>query len=126
MDDALAAAMQQGKTALATAGMPELEEPPTPGLSSNPACSTEIPPTIPLLLDLPFEGTPSMGCSFFESLAGPLQKKRTHSPSRSFGNHHSKRTQVDSPEVEVSSEHSSTQGSDYMPKVIPETRPSLA
>ena len=53
-----------------------------------------------------------------------MQKKRDHSPSRSFGNHHGKRIQVDSPEVEVSSEHSSTQSGHYMPKLIVNTRPS--
>ena len=61
MDDALAATMQQGETCLSHCRVPKLEEPSAPGLSSSPACSTETPPTIPLLPDLPFEGTPSMG-----------------------------------------------------------------
>ena len=126
MDDMLVPAMQKDETAPATLGMPEPEEPPAPGLSSSPAHPTEIPPAIPLLLDLPFEGTPSMGCSFFKSLASPSQKKRDCSPSRSFSNHHGKRTQVDSPEVEVRSEHSSTWGGNYMLKVILDTRPSSA
>ena len=66
-----------------------------------------------LLPDIPFEDTPSMWCPFFESLASPLQKKWSHSPSGLFSNCHSKRTQVDSPEVEARSEHSSTWGDDY-------------
>ena len=82
--------------------------------------------TIPLLPDLPFEGTPSVGCSFFESLADPLWKKRDCFPSRSFGNHHSKRTWVDSQEVEDRSKLSSTWGGDYMPELILVTRPSSA
>ena len=99
IDDALAASKQQGKTALATASVTESEEPPTPGLSSSPAQSSEtLPPAKPLLPDLPFEGTPSMGCPFFEYLTGPSQKKRECSPSRSFSDHHSKKTQVNSNE----------------------------
>ena len=39
-DDMLVAAEQQGKTTLATAAAPKLEEPSAPGLSSSPACST--------------------------------------------------------------------------------------
>ena len=78
MDDMLAPAEQQGKTALAIVDVTELEEPSASWLSSSPTHSIKTPPpAIPLLLDLPFEGTPSMGHPFFESLAGPLQKKGT-------------------------------------------------
>ena len=122
MDDALVATEWQGETTTANAGVTEPKEPSTPGLSRSPACSTETPPIIPLLPDLPFEGT--MGHPFFESLASPLQKKRDYSPSGSFSDHHSMRTQVSSLEVEVRSEHNSTWGDDYMPKLIPETGPS--
>ena len=109
MDDALVATEWQGKTALATAGATEPEEPSALGLSSSPAHSSKTPPhAIPVLLDLPFEGTPSMGHPFFESLAGPLQKKGDHSPSGLLSDQHSKRTQVHSPKVEVRSEHSFT------------------
>ena len=125
MDDALVAAKQQGKTAPTTVGATKLEEPSAPGLSSSPATSLEsLPPAIPLLLDLLFEDISSMGCPFFEFIAGPSQKKGVHSPSRPFGAHHGKRTQIDSPEVEVRIEHSSTWGDDYISKLIPETRPS--
>ena len=125
IDDALAATKQQGKTTLATLDAIEPEEPSAPGLSSSPTHSIETPPpAIPLLLDLPFESTPSMGCPFFQSFAGPSQKKRDCSPSRSFANHHGKRTQVYSPEVEVRSEHSSTWSDSNMLKLIPETRHS--
>ena len=60
-----------------------------------------------------------MGHPFFESLAGPSQKKRDCSPTGSFNDCHGK----NSPEVEVRSEHSSTWGDDYIPELIPETGP---
>ena len=67
-----------------------------------------------------------MGHSFFESLAGPLQKRRDCSPSGSFGNHHGKRTWVNSPEVDVRSEHRSTWSGNCTAEVIPDNRPSSA
>ena len=116
MDDALVATTWQGKAAPATTAMPKPEKPSAPGLSSNPAHSTEILSTRSF-----FWGHP-----FFKSLASPLQKKRDHSTSRLFGDHHGKRTKVDSPEVEAGSEHSSTWGGNHMPKLIPDTKPSSA
>ena len=98
--------------------MPEPDEPSVLGLPSSPAHPTETPPpVIPLLPDLPFEGTPSRGHPFLESLAGPL-------PSGSFNDHHGKRSRLNSPEVEVRCEDSSTQGDDYMPRLILEIRTS--
>ena len=85
MGDALMATEQQGKTAPATADANGPEEPSAPGLSSSPACSLEtLPPAIPFPPDLPFEGAPSVGCPFFESLAGPSQKMMVYSPSGPF------------------------------------------
>ena len=111
MDDALTATDLQGKTAPATVGVTMPEEPSAPGLSSSPTCSLKaLPPAMPLLPDLPFEGNPSVGCPFFESLASPSQKKKDCSPSGPFDACHGKGTQIDSHEVEVRSEHSSTWG----------------
>ena len=107
--------------------MTDPEELTAPGLSSNPTHSQETPPpAIPLLSDLPFEATPSMGHPFVESLAGHSQQKWGCSPSGSFGDNHEKTTWIDSPEMEVRSEHSSTWGIDYTPKLILGTRPSSA
>ena len=76
MDDALVATEQQSETNPATADVTKPEEPSTPGLPSSTTCSPKtLPPVTPLLLDLPFEGTPSMGHPFFESLARPSQQK---------------------------------------------------
>ena len=86
---------------------------PTLGPSSSPAHLTEThPPIVPLLLDLPFVGTPPMGCPFFESTAGLFAEKvGPCSPSSSFGNHHAVRGHMFcSPEAEVRSEHSSVHG----------------
>ena len=96
MDDELAATKQQSKTAPATADVTELEEPSAPGLSSSSTCSTETPPAIPLLPDLPLEGTPSMGCPFFESLAGSSQQNWGCFPSGSSSDLHEKKSLVDS------------------------------
>ena len=77
MDDVLVAAEWQGKTALATAAAPELEEPSAPGLSSSPAHSTETPPVIPLFPDLPFEGTLSVGTHSLSPLLALYRKSKT-------------------------------------------------
>ena len=45
-----------------------------------------------------------------------------HSPSGPFGDCHEKKTWIDSLEVEVRSEHSSTWGDDHMSSLILETR----
>ena len=63
MDDALTAAKWHSETAAGTVDTAKPEEPSAPGLSSNPTQSPKTPPAIPILPDLPFEGTPSMGCS---------------------------------------------------------------
>ena len=102
MDDELVAAAPQGETAPATTATLKLEVLSAPGLSSSTTCPAETPsPIIPLLPDLPFQGTPSMGHPFYESLAGSLQKKWGHSPSGSFSDHHGMRAWVNSPEVEA-------------------------
>ena len=81
-DDALAATKWQSETTPATVDAADQEELTVPGLLSDPTHSPKTPSTaIPLLLDLPFEGTLSMGFSFFEFLASPSQEKWGHSPS---------------------------------------------
>ena len=90
-----------GKATSTSACTLKPEEPSVSELLSSPAHSTEIPSAIPLLLDLPFEGTHSLGHSFSESLVSCSQEKTDHSLSGSFGECHGKRTQVNSPEVRV-------------------------
>ena len=122
----LATAMQQDEDipATTTAFKPEGSLAPCP--SYSPACP---PGTLPLpilpLQDIPFVGTPFIGCPFVESLAIPTQKKWYCSPSNSLGNHHDKRTHVDSQEVEARSEHSSAQGNEDMPELVLEAGPSF-
>ena len=114
-----------GENTPATTAVPEQEGSPVPGPSNSPAYFSETPsPIIPLLPDLPFMGTPLMGCPFTEFLATSTQKKWDHSPSSSFDHHCSKRTCIDSQEVKTGSNHSSTWGNGNTPGLIPEAGPS--
>ena len=123
MGNTLVATKWQSEAAPASVDVTDQEVLAAPGLSNNPTHSLETsPPAIPLLPDLPFEDTLLIGHSFFESLAGPSQQKWGHSPSGSFGDHHEKRTQKDSLDVELKSEHSSAQHNDHLPDLIPGTR----
>ena len=97
-----------------------------PGPSSSPACpprTLSLP--VPPLLDIPFVGTPPVGCSFAEFLAIPTCKKWNHSSGSSLSNHHDKRTHVNSQEVKARSELSSAQGNENMPKLVTEAGPSF-
>ena len=92
MDDALAAAEQQGNTTQATGVQ----------LSQRNHLLWDFQAILIALSNSSSYHTSSTGSSFgghpfFESLAGPSWKKRDHSPSRPFGNCHGKRTQVNSP-----------------------------
>ena len=75
-DYALAATEWQGKTTLATVDVTKLQESSAQGLSSSPTHSIKtLPAAIPVLLDLPFEGTPSM-CTHSSSPLLALHRKR--------------------------------------------------
>ena len=93
----------------------------TPGPSG---VLTPPPVTFPLpvssLPDMLLAGTPLLGCPF-AYLAIPSKGKWDHSPSDSPNCLHIKRTCITSQEVEIWSEHSSTQGNDHMPDLTPET-----
>ena len=82
---------------------------PVPGLSGVPT-----PPPVSSLPDIPLAGNPLLGCPF-AGLAIPSKEKWDHSPSDLPNHLHVKRTHITSPEVEVRSEHSSTQGNKHMP-----------
>ena len=71
----------------------------------------------------PFVGTPPVGCPFTGFIVGPIQKKWDHSSSGALGDQCNKQTHVDSQEVEVSSEHSSTKVDEDMPKWALKARP---
>ena len=86
---------------------------------------TPPPVTSPLpmssLSDILLAGTPLLGHPFADFLAIPSKGKWDHSLSDSLNHLHTKRTHITSPEVKVGSEHSSTQGQDHMPDLVPET-----
>ena len=65
-----------------------------------------------------------IGTCPFADLAIPSKGKWDHSPSDLPDHLHTMRTHVTSPEVEIESEHSSTQGNDHIPDLTPETRTS--
>ena len=101
---------------------------PEPGGSPVPGPSGVLtPPLVPSpppvfsLPDIPLEDTPLLGHSF-AGLAIPPKGKWDHSPSDLPDHLHIKRAHVTSPEVEVRSEQSSTQGNDHIPDLTPETR----
>ena len=102
---------------------PELHGLPVPGPSGG---VTPPPGTSPLpmssLPDITLAGTPLVGHPFADLLAIPSKGKQDHSPSDSLDHHHTKRTHITSPEVEVGSEYSSTQDDDHILDLTPETR----
>ena len=111
-----------------TASKPESKPEPhgslAPGTSG---CLTPPPETPPLpassLPDIPLAGTPLVGHLFSDFLAILSQRKQDHSPSGSLDHHHTKRTHVCSPEVEVGVEPNSTEGDQDMPELVQETWP---
>ena len=96
-----------------------------PDLSDSPAHQTGTPPLLVLpFLDIPFVCTCQVGHPFAGIIAGPTQKKWDCSSSNTLGDQCNKWTHFDSQEVEVRSEHNSTQGDEDMPKLVMEARPS--
>ena len=99
---------------------------PAPGPSSSLAHLTgTLPSLVPLLLDIPFVGTPPVGCLFPWFIASPTLKKCIWSSSGSLSDYHNKRTHIGSPEVEVRSEHSSAWGDENISELVPEAGPSF-
>ena len=85
----------------------------TPLLATSPSPVSSVP-------DIPLTGTPLLGCPFAD-LAIHSKGKWDHSPSDSPNHLNIKWTCITSPEVEIGSEHSSTQGNNHMPDLTPET-----
>ena len=126
--DAAKAAQQDEGIPIVSRPCPTVPEPelhgllvpgPSGGLTS-PTVTSPLP--VSSLPDIPLAGTPLMGCPFADLLAIPSKGKWNHYPSDSPDHLHAKRTHVTSPEVEVGSKHSLTQGNDHMPDLTPETR----
>ena len=123
MSGTIATAVQQDEDVPAAS---EPEGSSAPGPSSSPVHPPRTPPLpAPPLPDIPLVGTPLVGFPFSKFLAISTQKKWDCSSSGSLDNHHNKRTCVNSQEVKASSEHSSAQGNEDMPKLIPETGTSF-
>ena len=87
---------------------------PMPPMATSPLPVSSLP-------DIPLAGTPLLGHPF-ACLAIPSKGKWDYSPSDSPVCLHIKRTCITSPEVEVRSEHISTQGDDHTPNLTPEAR----
>ena len=78
ISEVLVTATQLSENAPATTAVPKPEEAPTLVPFNSPAHLSETPPPIiPLLLDLPFMGTPPVWCPFADFLAISTQKSRT-------------------------------------------------
>ena len=89
MSRVLATTMQQDEDILATTTASEPEGSLAPGPSSSPACPPRtLPLPVPPLPDIPFVGTPTVGCLFAEFLAIPTQKSGTALSSSSIGSDH--------------------------------------
>ena len=125
MSNVLATTTQQKEDIPATITVPKPEGSQAVDPSDSPASQTETPSLpVPPLPDIPFVGTPSVVCPFSGFTADPTQEKQDYSPSGSLGDHHDKRTHVDSQEGQARSEHSSTQGKEDTPTLALEVRPS--
>ena len=93
-----------------------LEGSQVPDPTDSPAHHTGTPPSpLPPLLNIPFVGTPTVGCPFAGFIVSPMQKKWVHSHSSILGVLSHKWTCVDSKKIEVRSDHSSIQVEDDMP-----------
>ena len=65
------------------------------------------------------------GAHFLGSLLVPTQRSGTTLPVVSRGDHCDKRIHIGSPEIEVRNEHSSCQGDENMPELVPEVGSSF-
>ena len=92
--------------------------------SDSPAHQTGTPsPPAPSLLDIPFVGTPLVGCPFARLIVGPTQQKVNNSSNGTLSDQCNKQTHIDLQEVKVRSKHSSTEGDEDIPKLAPKARP---
>ena len=124
MSKVLATTVQEEEDVPVVITVPDPESSQTPNLSDSLACSTGAPPLpVSPFLYILFVGTLLLGYPFTEFIAGPTLKKQDHSPSGTLRDEHNKQTCVDSQEVKVRSNHSSTQGDEDTPKLVPEARP---
>ena len=95
-----------------------------PGPLRSPAHQTwTLPLQVPLLLDIPFVGTPPVGCPLTRFIISHAEKW-DHSPSSAFSDQCNKQTYINSQEVNVRSEHSSTNGKEDIPKLDERLGPS--
>ena len=102
MSNVLAIAMQQEEDFPVTIAVPEPEKSQAPDPSDSPVHQTEtLPLQVPPLQDITFVGIPPVGYPFAGFIASPAQEKWDHFPSSSLGDHHYKRTHVDSQEVRL-------------------------
>ena len=125
MSQVLATTTQQDEDIPGTITVPKPEGSPALGPTNSPAHQSGTPPLpVPPLLDIPFVGTPLVGCSFDGFIACLTQEKQDCSYSSSLSNHHDKRTHVDSQDVKASNDHSTAQGNEDMPKLLLEAGPS--
>ena len=79
---------------------------------------------MPPLLDIPFVGTPQAGHPIAGFIVSLTQKEGDCFSSGTLEDQYNKWTCVDSQEVEVRSEHSSTKGDENILKLAPEARTS--
>ena len=126
MSRLLATAAKQDENVPVTTNASEPKGSPAPGPSSSPDHPPGTPPLPGASLpDISSVGIPLVGYLIAVFLAIPTQKKWDHSPSSSLRDHCDKRTHVDFQEVEARSKHSSAQGNQDMPKLVPEAGPSF-
>ena len=124
MSDVLATTMQQVKDVPVTIAVPELEG--SQALNPQTVQLTKL--RLCLFWYLPYWISPLLAVPQWGPICWvhcqPTRKKQDWSPSSSLGNHHDKRTHVNSQEVESRSEHSCTQGEEDMLTLALEIRPS--
>ena len=104
--------------------IPKLEGSQALAPSESQVHQTGTPPQVTSLQDIPFVGTPPVGCPFARFIVSPRQKKWDCSSSGTLSDQCNKQTHVDSQEAEVRSEHNSTKGNEDMPELALAARPS--
>ena len=125
MSEALATTAQHMEDAPVTTTAPGLEGSWALVSLHSPAHQSGTPP-LPMhpMLDIPFVGTPLVGHQLAGFMVGPTHTKQGSSPNSTPDNQCKKRTNVDSLEVEVRSEHSSMKGDQNSPGMAQKAGPS--
>ena len=117
MNKALATAVQQRENSPATTTAPESDGSQALASSDSPAHQVGSPPLpVPPMLDIPFVGTPTVSFPFAGFMVNPMHIKGDCSLSGTPGDQCRKQIHVDSQDIEVRSEHSSTKGDQNPPK----------